>query len=76
MKAQTVVDARDSFNQKFREANALVDVLSNCRAEQLHDETVPCIARMLSEIVEALETLFEDLADAIEKDAGALEVEK
>ena len=70
MKAEAVVDARDSFNERFRRVKALVDILSNCRAEQLHTETVPCIAYMLSEIVDALETQFGDLADAMEKDAG------
>ena len=69
MKAEAVVDARDSFNEESRKAKALVDVLSNCRAEQLHTETVPCIAYMLSEIVDGLNAEFEKLADSMEKDA-------
>jgi hypothetical protein len=47
-----------------------VDVLSNCRAEQLHEETVPYVASMLSEIIEGLEGDFEKLADVKEMDAG------
>ncbi|MGA2642692.1 MAG: hypothetical protein ABSG21_17520 [Spirochaetia bacterium] len=69
--AQAVIDARDSFNDRFSKASALVDLLSNCRAEQLHDETVPCIACMLSEIMEGLDTEFDSVAEAMEKDEGS-----
>lgn len=67
MRQQVTVETRDSFIEKLYKANALIDVLSNCRAEQLNDETVPCIADMLSEIIEALEGLFHSLVGATDE---------
>jgi len=67
MRPQMTVEARDSLIEKLYKANALIDVLSNCRAEQLHVETVPCIADMLSEIMEALGGLFHSLVGATEE---------
>jgi hypothetical protein len=49
---------------------ALVDALSNCRAEQLEDETIPRAALMLSDIADGLEAEVERVAKAMEEGRG------
>jgi hypothetical protein len=68
MNLQTIADAQDAFNYRLMKAKALVDILSNCRTDQLQADSISSIANMLSEAMDGLEATFNDLASTIEED--------
>ncbi|MGA2548273.1 MAG: hypothetical protein ABSF43_17135 [Rectinemataceae bacterium] len=71
MNLQTIADVQDAFNDRLMKAKALVDILSNCRVDQLQADSISSIANMLSEAIEALGTTFNNLASTIEGDTGS-----